>query len=543
MTRKYNRRTFIEFLGKGTLGVIAVPSVLYGCVDEHEELKREINQTFRKKFDLLGIEPTEIDDLVLADGLNYAVMVSWGDAISSKDSFGFNNDFIQYIPIKGESDEALLWVNHEYISRRFVSGEVEFESLSRTDIEKEMYQVGGSIIKIQKKGKYWELVKDDASNKRVSGLTDIQFNWDEDIVGSRSAMGTIGNCSGGLTPWGNILTCEENYDGMYGETLYQDGVPSHVDSYLHWEKHFPENKPEHYGWVVEVNPHTGEAQKHVALGRCMHECAMLKQLDDGRLVVYSGDDANDRCLYKFIGDEPNSLKKGTLYVANLEKGIWESLDLESRVELQQVFNSQTEVLIRLREAAPLVGGSPLARPEDIEIDPITGDVLIALTNNYTKENYHGSILKISETEGYDGLKFTHEDHLTGGEEMGFSCPDNMVFDAVGNLWFTSDMSGSVMQAPPYTEFKNNGLFVVPRIGNKAGQVIQLASAPTHAEFTGPCFSADYKTLFLSVQHPGEYSESMSELSSHWPNGGNSIPRSSVVCIQGKALDAIVSGNI
>lgn len=543
MTRKYNRRTFIEFLGKGTLGVIAVPSALYGCVNSEDDEHKNNQQTLRKKFKIAGISPTEIDELVLADGLKYTLLLSWGDPISSKDSFGFNNDFIQYIPLKGKSDEALLWVNHEYISRRFVSGEVEFETLSKEDIEKEMYQVGGSIIKIKKKGKDWELVKDDETNRRISGLTNIPFNWDEEILGSTSGMGTIGNCSGGLTPWGNILTCEENYDGMYGETIYQDGVPTHVDSYLQWEKHFPENKPEHYGWVVEVDPHTGEAQKHIALGRCMHECAMLKQLEDGRLVVYSGDDANDRCLYKFIGSEPNSLKKGTLYVANLEKGTWESLDFESRAELQGLFSSQTEVLIRLREAAPLVGGSPLARPEDIEIDPITGDVFIALTNNYDKENYHGSILKISESEGYDGMTFEHEHYLTGGEEMGFSCPDNMEFDVSGNLWFTSDMSGSVMQAEPYTQFKNNGLFVVPRNGDKAGQVIQVASAPTHAEFTGPCFSDDYKTLFLSVQHPGEYSESMSNLSSHWPNGGDSVPRSSVVCITGKALDAIVSGNI
>src|SRR5690606_20222864 len=112
---------------------------------------------------------------------------------------------------------------------------------------------------------------------------------------------TLANCSGGLTPWGNILTCEENYDGFYGETDYSEGTPVHLDGYHEWDKHFPENKPEHYGWVVEIDPLTGDAQKHIALGRCCHECAKVYELKDKRLVVYTGDDGSNRCLYKFIG--------------------------------------------------------------------------------------------------------------------------------------------------------------------------------------------------------------------------------------------------
>ena len=46
-----------------------------------------------------------------------------------------------------------------------------------------------------------------------------------------------------------------------------------------------------------------------------------------------------------------------------------------------------------------------------------------------------------------------------------------------------------------------GLFVLIRRGIQAGEIIQVASAPVDAEFTGPCFSGDGKTLFLSVQHP------------------------------------------
>ena len=66
------------------------------------------------------------------------------------------------------------------------------------------------------------------------------------------------------------------------------------------------------------------------------------------------------------------------------------------------------------------------------------------------------------------------------------------------------------------------------------------SAPVDAEFTGPCFSSDYKTLFLSVQHPGEVSKSLDELSSNWNSlkkGG--LPRPAVIMITGPMLDGIV----
>ena len=100
------------------------------------------------------------------------------------------------------------------------------------------------------------------------------------------------------------------------------------------------------------------------------------------------------------------------------------------------------------------------------------NVLVALTNNVTKGNYFGSILKIEEEGGrHESLTFKSETYLAGGEETGFAAPDNMVFDRAGNLWFTSDISGSSVNKPPYEMFKNNGLFVVPREGIDKGKVI------------------------------------------------------------------------
>ena len=521
-----NRRTFLEFLGKGTIVTAITPSIL------------QASATFFKEFK--GIKPSDLDELKLAKGLEYEVLIKWGDTINGQDSFGFNNDYTAFLPFDtANPNDGILWVNHEYVDPFFVSNYVDGDEKTREQVAKEQYNVGGSILRIKKneKGK-WQVIKNDPLNKRITGQTKIPFNWEHPIAGKNVAMGTLGNCSGGITPWGTILTCEENYDMFYGERNHKDGSLIEKRAFLGWHKQF-DNPPEHYGWVVEVDPKTGKAQKHVALGRCAHECATVKELPDGRVVVYTGDDSVNECLYKFIGSKPGSLSEGTLYVANTLLGKWMPLVYEDNPILQKKFKDQTDVLIRLRAAARFVGGTALDRPEDIEIDPVTGHVLVSLTNNSSKENWYGSILKIVETDNdYTSLTFKPERFLAGGKETGFACPDNMAFDTAGNLWFTSDMSGSLMHQEPYTDFKNNGLFLVPRSGEQEGQVIQIASAPSDAELTGPFFAPDGKTLFLSVQHPGEYSRGIDDLSSHWPDGGEELPRPSVVAISGKTLEAI-----
>ena len=541
MNQSYNRRSFIEFLGKGVIALGMTPLLFSECTPAMKEKLSKFKLPFQ------AVAPTSTDEVVLAEGFTQKVLIKWKDAISDEDYFGFNNDFTAFLPLdKNKPNDGLLWVNHEYADMLFVSNSKRGdENKTKEQVELERYALGGSIVRVrQKDDGDWEMVKNDPYNRRVSGQTPIDINWPGGIKGQTTAIGTFANCSGGVTPWGTILTCEENYQGYYGEHNYdENNNKSRQQSNYQWDKFF-DCPPEHYGWVVEVDVRTGEAQKHIALGRCAHECAMVHQLPDGRIVVYTGDDDNDECLYKFISDKPNSISEGTLYVAQLgenegDMGKWIAVDYDAHKVLQKRFEDQTETLIRLREAAALLGGTPLDRPEDIEVDPITGHVLVALSNNKPKGNYHGSILKVMETDGkHDSLTFKAATHLAGGPEMGFSCPDNMAFDPAGNLWFTSDISGSAIGKEPYIEFKNNGLYVVPRFGTQQGEVIQVASAPFDAEFTGPYFTPDGKTLFLSVQHPGETTVSLDRLSSHWPEGGNAIPKPSVITIQGPSLEAL-----
>ena len=539
---KYNRRSFISFIGKASLGAIVVPPFLMSSGNSPspitgEKIAKETLERL-KKVVLKSINPSEKDDLVLANGLHYHPIIKWGDPINKFDTFGFNNDFTCFIPLDDKNPkDGLLWVNHEYMNPLFVS-EYNYrnknQKRTKEQVDKEMYQVGGSIVRIKEENGTWNVVENDPLNRRITAKTPMKINWDSPIKGATTVMGTLANCSGGITPWKTFLTCEENYDNFYGETIYdQNNKPQHKPStYYKWEQ-FYTYPPEHYGWVVEINSKDGSSQKHIALGRFAHECCTLYELEDKRVVAYSGDDANDEHLYKFISSTPSSLKEGTLYVADTINGKWLALDWEQQPLLKQQFKNQTEVLIRAREASKLLGATPLNRPEDIEIDPISGNILISLTNNKPKKDFHGSILKIEETNGkFDALTFSASTYIAGGKETGFTCPDNLAFDLAGNLWITSDISGSSMNKKDnqYTAFKNNALYVIPRHGKDTGNVIRVASAPKDAELTGPWFSPDGKTLFLSVQHPGEQTKDITNPTSTWPFDEDNIPKPAVVAI-------------
>jgi len=545
----YNRRQFISFLGKASVGTVLFPHYLTSCGSTSTPIKVEDITQDRidelRKLILKALPASDRDDLLLVDGLNYHTIIKWGDNISNKETFGFNNDFTCFIPLdESNPKDGLLWVNHEYINPLYIAHQNGFTNdqtkKSIAQIDKEMYNVGGSIVRIKEENGQWKIVKNDPYNRRITAKTPIKLNWDYKIKGKSTVMGTLANCSGGITPWQTFLTCEENYDGFYGETLYDaNGEPQHKESYYYgWENYY-DNPPEHYGWVVEVDPKTGNAQKHIALGRFAHECCTLYELEDKRIVAYTGDDSNNEHLYKFVSSKPNSLKEGVLYVADTINGKWLALDWETQPILQEKFKDQTQVLIRAREAAKLLGATPLNRPEDIEIDPITGHIFVSLTNNKRKNDFHGSILKIEESEGkFDALTFSASTFMAGGEANGFSCPDNLAFDHSGNLWFTSDMSGNAMNkdGKPYLAFKNNSLFVIPRFGDDAGKVLRVASAPRDAELTGPWFSPDGKTLFLSVQHPGEQTKDINNPTSKWPFDKDNIPKPAVVAITGNLIE-------
>ena len=500
------RRDFIKFIGSGAASLSSF-SLLNAC------RQSAINNP--------SPFPSVIDDVVLLAGLNYYPIISWGDRMNEKEVFGFNNDYINTHYLS--ADEMIMWVNHEYVNPLFVSG-VE-RTKENIDIERNL--TGGSLIKLKKHKNRWQFVRDSKINKGVRADTMMKFAYGVELHGTNKVEGMVSNCAGGKTPWGTFLSCEENYQYNYGEVDRKTGKIVFSPK-GQWPKYYP-HSPEKYGWVVEIDPYTGVAQKHTNLGRFSHESATCHRAKSGQVVVYSGDDKQDEHLYKFVSKSGNHFKQGVLYAADTQNGRWLPLDLKLSPQLQAHFKSQLEVMINAREAAKMLGATQLNRPEDIEIHPKSGEIFVSLTNNKARGDFHGSILKISENEDdHAGLSFKAETFQLGGTL--FSCPDNLAFDSNGNLWIATDISGSSMGKEPYEKFGNNGLFVVPNSGDLAGKVIQVASAPVDAEFTGLCFDSDESTLFVSVQHPGELTQSLDKPTSNWPTGG--LPKPTVIGITG-----------
>lgn len=545
-----NRRKFLTYVGTGVAALTAASAGVGAFVPEVEAKGVEAANRllgFNKKVSGLKfkpIDPSDADDLVLPKGYKYDVVAAYGDKINNAgDTFGFNNDFTMYFPIDGSSNRGLLWVNHEYSSDVFVTGKPGSGGYSAKQKEQMLYVQGGSIIEVVgDRNGGWKMDISSKYARRVTGLTIFEVTGPakgaKALGGATQIKGTFANCSGGKTLWNTVLSAEENYEA----TCDACGLN--------------ENQ---YGWMVEIDPFNPDfkVRKHTALGRFHHENAAMGLTKDGRIVVYMGDDKTDACVYKFISNgkyveskgtaNAALLEDGTLYAANMGSGKWVPLTLENvqkaakgKKEMMDKFQTQADVLVYADEAARLIGGTPTDRPEDVEISPFDNTIYIAHTNNSNHGNFHGHITRfIEDNNDHGSLTFDYEIFAAGGKQSGFSAPDNLTFDTEGNLWTVTDISSSKLNDGIYKHFKNNGLFVIPTMPNKnikedeVGEAYQFASAPKEAEMTGPSFTPDETTLFLSVQHPGEETENINNPASMWPHRtGDNIPRPAVVAITG-----------
>lgn len=546
-----NRRKFLTYVGTGVTA-LTVASTGLGAMAPRVEAKGAEAAShlfgFKKKVSGLNfnpIDPTDKDDLVLPRGYKYDVVAAYGDVINKKgDTFGFNNDFTLYFPINDSSTRGLLWVNHEYSSDLFVHGARGKDGkYTKAQIEKMLYNQGGSIIEVYRdKDGSWKMDTNSQYARRITGLTPFALTGpakgSKTVGGATNVQGTFANCSGGMTLWNTVLSAEENYEYTANDAGLNDT---------------------HYGWIIEVDPFDAnfKPRKHTALGRFNHENASMGLTNDGRVAVYMGDDKKDACVYKFVSKSKyvesrgkanaELLEDGTLYVANMKKGAWVALTIEAvrkaaeankdekvKKSLLEKFQTQADVVVNCHEAALLLGGTPTDRPEDVEISPFDNTVFIAHTNNDKHGNFHGHITRfVEENNDLGSLTFDFQIFAAGGKESGFSAPDNLTFDSFGNLWTVTDISSSSMNQGIYKRFANNGMFVIPTMGENTGEAFQFASAPLEAELTGPSFTPDETTLFLSIQHPGEETEDLKNLTSTWPHRrGDTMPRPGVVAITG-----------
>jgi hypothetical protein len=626
-----------------------------------------------------------VDDVVVPPEYERYVIVRWGDRVfpNPADYFGYNSDYTGFIGLRGSNDDGYLWVNHEYVSfpmskvapeapsdvesfpasDRAVLG-IDLSVKNQATLGEFLYNVGGSIVRITKQANgRFQAIAGDPLNRRIHGLSGLAINsqrtdkykdvtsWgtrqgdNEYLTGTGPAaievfaqvntdglgnriIGTAYNCSGGTSPWGTILSAEENFQGSEaffvgvqenvkpngGQTSYAKGTIGEEFGLV----------GEKYGWMVEVDPldPSFRPRKHTWLGRFRHENVAIRAEAGRRLVVYMGDDRRGGHTWKFVSngtvtnpaDKNNSrlFEDGVLYVAQYNRngaGRWLSLALNSPTNpvrpskvgeaelasfgkaqrdaatrlpkragiagqtedggsfvvdttneatalpgyrnktLANFYSSQGAILVDAFLAANLIGGTPTARPEDLEVNPTTKEVFIAYTDgapgsdgypdsrifNVAKygsavnsNQQSGGLYKIIEdSPDGAGLTFRWQRLAQGGEAgavdgAGFANVDNLAFDPQGNVWGVTDMSTSTHNgfdvgatAKPRTIdhkktgdvsdltgiFGNNWLFYIPTDGPNAGTVIPFAYGPNRCELTGPTFVGD--TLLLSVQHPGE----------------------------------------
>ncbi|NBV58247.1 MAG: DUF839 domain-containing protein, partial [Synechococcaceae bacterium WB4_2_0811] len=190
--------------------------------------------------------------------------------------------------------------------------------------------------------------------------------------------------------------------------------------------------------------------------------------------------------------------------------------------LGDLYSELGAILIDAHLAANAAGITGTARPEDTDIDPRNGDLLIAFTSGLPGDEgvpdqsifkgpkgqtpwNGGWIMRLREN---GGGKFKWSMVATGGTPqeggLGFANPDNLAFDPSGALWMVTDI-GTKEQNDYRSggEYGNNACWVLPTGGSQAGKAFCFAIGPMESELTGPCTSADGRSLLLAVQHPGE----------------------------------------
>jgi secreted PhoX family phosphatase len=466
--KRFSRREML----RGSLAVSAIAATVSPIALMSADKARAegaSNSAFNFKEVEAGVDATHH----VAEGYDADILLRWGDAVlpgapefdptkqtaeGQSKQFGYNNDYVGFIPLDGAADHGLLVVNHEYTNPHLmfpglvtlVDGKVKQGPLSKEQVDVEMMAHGGTIVEIRKVSGKWQVVADGKYNRRITSNTPMQvtgpaaghdrLKTSADQTGTK-VFGTLNNCAGGVTPWGTYVMAEENFHGYFQGKLPEGhaeaanykryGVPEGSYEWGNFYDRFDLSKEQHepnrFGWVVEVDvmDPNSTPKKRTALGRFKHEGAESIVAKSGKVVFYLGDDERFDYVYKFVTEgafNPNDrvanmdlLDKGTLYVAKFgEDGTMQWLPMvygQGPLTGANGFSSQADVLIECRRAGDVLGATKMDRPEDIQPNGVNGKVYVMLTNNTKRkadqvnaanpraDNAFGHIIEISENDG------------------------------------------------------------------------------------------------------------------------------------------------
>lgn len=371
-------------------------------------------------------------------------------------------------PDPNSNTRGVLAINHENITSRYLhpTGQTTTGGVRPiAEAIKEIEAHGVSIIEVSRAGDNgaWSYNQGSSLNRRITPFTPMAINgparsapfmrtaFSTDGTATR---GTINNCANGYTPWNTYLTAEENWTGYFRReasdltaraalspkqqvSLARYGRGAASSGNNGWATATPveagdtrfaafnitiqpgaptdgtgdfRNNIFTYGWVVEIDPFdpASTPRKRTALGRMNHEGAWPGKFVAGvRPAWYTGDDAQNEYLYKFVSSTPwaaadataanrlaigdKYLDAGTLYVARFNDdgtGQWLPLVFGqgplTAANAAYAFDSQADVLANARLAGDALGATRMDRPEWTAVNPVTGEMYLTLTNNSSR---------------------------------------------------------------------------------------------------------------------------------------------------------------
>jgi len=384
------------------------------------------------------VPTTQTAKLIIPAEHKYQLILKEGDNYTEGGGLvGGLNDFTAYVAKNNSSMDGYLSVNHETNPGGVTMAEINYNTST----------------------KLWQLTKSRA----------VSFS-------APSLVQTIRNCSGGITPWGTVVTAEES---VTSNDINADGYKD-------------------YGWLVEIDPVTAQVMSHNQagtkdklwqMGIMNHENVVI---NDAGTTAYYGEDGGTHMVYKYVMDTPNNLASGNLYVLKLDQGLSGGNPVATTGQWIQVPNKLQADQNNTAALALSLGGTSFNGVEDIEISPLDGKVYFTakgLDKVYRMTDNGMTLSNVETFVGGASTAYTFNTAQGMKTESWGDGNDNLTFDELGNLWVLQDGG-------------KNYIWVIGPDHTQANPNVRLfASMPAGSEPTGLTFTPDKKFGFFSIQHP------------------------------------------
>lgn len=430
------------------------------------------------KYGPLVKDPQQIIDLPA--GFRYQVIARTGDPMSDGLITPGAPDGMAAFPDPGNPARTLLVRNHE---------------------------LNSSIGDVDAFGGHKEWARKCVGNKAFDffsdglpangGTTTLLYNHNTGKIerSHLSLAGTSRNCSGGATPWGSWLTCEETICGPAQGFGKQHGFVFEV----------PSSAIE----LVAATPLT-------AMGRFAHEACAV---DITTGIVYQTEDASNALFYRFIPVVPGALYQGgklqALVIrdwpsANTRNWRDDAQDPHARpvvmaqeflcdwIDLDNVSAPEGDLAVR----GNANGAAMFARCEGLAFTLRNGPTLQRreLFFSATTGGNHGlGQIWRYQPSPYEGTN--REREAPGKLELVYESEDRAYLDACDNL-VIAPWGDLIVCEDSYSTAPDNTNYL--RGLTPQGKIYTLAMNPNKekGEFCGACFSPDGTTLFVNIQQPG-----------------------------------------